>query len=76
MKNLIATLLLLLAGAGTGRSQSNAAYGEIRGTISDLSGAVIQNAQITIISAQNGLTRSVLTDDTGAYRFLLVPPST
>ena len=76
MKNLIATLLLLLAGAGTGRSQSNAAYGEIRGTISDLSGAVIQNAQITIISAQNGLTRSVLTDDTGAYRFLLVPPGT
>ena len=71
-----ALLLLLLSLAAQGWSQSNVSYGEIKGNVSDPSGALISGAQITIIDSQTGATRAASTDETGAYRILLVSPGT
>ena len=48
----------------------------LRGTLTDSSGAVITGAMMTLSNADNGTSRQVLTDGTGAYAFLQVPPGT
>lgn len=46
----------------------------LRGTITDKQGGVIPTAVITLSSAENGLSRKVLSDQLGAYVFQQVPP--
>src|SRR4030095_14003195 len=45
----------------------------VLGTITDPSGAVVPEAQVTIINQSTGLTRNVLTDMTGQYRLPGLP---
>ena len=70
----VALLLSLPLLAISGWSQSNVSYGEVRGTISDPSGALLSGAEITIVDPQTGAARSASTDDTGSYRILSVSP--
>src|SRR5262245_57512628 len=42
-------------------------FGEITGTVSDPTGAVISGAAVTVISAATNQVRRVVTNDTGAY---------
>ncbi len=46
----------------------------LRGTITDPQGAAIDSATVTLLNSQVGLRRSALTDATGTYQFLQVPP--
>jgi hypothetical protein len=46
----------------------------LRGTITDPQGAAIDTATVTLQNGQVGLRRNVLTDATGAYQFVQVPP--
>ncbi len=46
-------------------AQSN--KGEIKGTVKDQSGAIVQNAQVTVTNTGTGATRSVNTGDDGTY---------
>jgi hypothetical protein len=55
-------------------AQTSAAYGEIQGTISDPSDAVIPAAVVGLTSKSTGFSRKTVTSSTGTYRFLLVPP--
>lgn len=48
--------------------------GDIQGTISDPSGAVIPNAAVTLKSLDTGATQSTTTNQAGAYRFTLLKP--
>ncbi len=57
-------------GQGVGTS------GGVRGTIKDLSGAVVPNVKVTVASAQTGLQRTVLTDQSGQYRIPGLPTGT
>src|SRR5215813_7853089 len=45
----------------------------IFGTITDPSGAVVPEAQVTIVNKSTGLTREALTDPTGQYRLAGLP---
>src|SRR5262245_47800835 len=46
------------------------------GTITDPSGAVVPEAQVTIVNQSTGLTREALTDMTGQYRVAGLPTGT
>src|SRR6267154_5250183 len=49
------------------------ATGTIQGTVSDQSQAVVAGAQVVATFVATGVTRTATTNDTGAYRFDLVP---
>ncbi len=52
----------------------DAASGAIVGTVSDSTGAVIQNSQIKIFDNQTHISRLVLTGSSGIFRASLLPP--
>lgn len=47
--------------------------GSISGTVTDQQGAVIQGATVTTKNADNGFTRTTITDDEGNFRFAALP---
>ena len=80
MKKTILQLLIcgLLFAASTPPTfaQSQALNGQIEGTILDQSSAAVPNAVITITNIETGATRIVTTDESGVYRFPLLPLGT
>ena len=46
----------------------------LRGIVSDSQGAAVESANATLENDQTGFKRSVITDSTGAYQFLQIPP--
>src|SRR6266851_2568833 len=66
-------LVLLASSIGTVYPQSTTS---LRGSLTDSSGGVISGVMMTLSNADNGTSRQVLTDGTGAYAFLQVPPGT
>lgn len=54
-------------------AQSNIS-GDISGTVTDASGAVLSNAQVTLRSQDTGATSVTNTSSTGGYRFSLLKP--
>jgi outer membrane receptor protein involved in Fe transport len=48
-------------------------YGSIVGQVSDTSGAAVPGATVTITNRDTGLTRTAVSNDTGAYSFTNVP---
>src|SRR5208283_1178623 len=68
------TLLLaasLMAPAAFGQSLTT---GDVNGTITDPSGAILTNVTLTLKSTETGETRTAATNSTGSYRFSLVKP--
>ncbi len=50
--------------------------GDITGTVTDPSGAVVPNAAVTLKSNATGATRTATSNSNGAYRFALLQPGT
>src|SRR5262245_18061376 len=48
--------------------------GALMGTVTDPSGAVLQNAQIGLRKTGTGESRTTVTDQDGSYRFVLLSP--
>jgi hypothetical protein len=65
-----ATLAMLLVSISVSAQQIT---GNIRGIISDPSGAVVQNANVTAQQVETGLTRTATTDRAGNYLLLELP---
>ena len=63
-------LIVVFAGANVFAQQIT---GSIRGTVSDPSGAVVNAAAVTANQTETGLTRTAMTDRTGAYVLLELP---
>ena len=57
-------------------AQSQALNGQIEGTVTDSTGAIIPKASVTILNIETGTTRIVTTDDSGVYRAPLLPLGT
>ncbi|HEY3940664.1 MAG TPA: TonB-dependent receptor [Bryobacteraceae bacterium] len=76
MKRLwFAILLGMLVGGAALEAQVNATATLI-GTVTDKSNAVVPGAGIKIVSAETGATREATTNDSGQYRFDLLPVGT
>src|SRR5437867_13247146 len=56
--------------SGAGWAQHTA---QISGTVSDQSGAVLPGVEIMVTQSQTGLTRAVVTNETGAYVLANLP---
>ncbi len=67
--------LLLLAGTGGVYAQGVGASGDLRGTVSDSSGAVLPQATVFVVDVAKGTRRTVLTDDKGEYRVMGLLPA-
>lgn len=50
--------------------------GTIRGTVSDISGAVMQNAKVSATNEQTAEIRKLSSDANGSFEFLLLPVGT
>jgi Carboxypeptidase regulatory-like domain len=48
--------------------------GDVTGTVTDPSGAVVSGATVTLKSADSGTTQTTTTNQTGAFRFALLKP--
>ena len=73
------TLILSLALIGflqSASAQGVGASGDVRGTITDPTGAVVPNVKITVADKQIGLQRVVSTDPSGQFHVTALPPST
>ena len=76
-------LLNLLARIGIGllllttfaHPQGVGASGDIRGTVSDPSGAVVTNATVDVVDAAKGTKRTSTTDSNGQYHVTGLSPS-
>jgi len=67
----ILPLCALLLGALGAWAQSNA--GTVRGTVTDLSGAVVPGASVRLANPVSGLSRTETTDASGQFQFANVP---
>ena len=57
-------------------AQSQAANGNIEGIVRDASGAVLPGVTVTVVNTDTGAQRSVVTNETGSYRAVLLPLGT
>src|SRR5262245_13942524 len=55
---------------------SQATEGRILGSVTDTSGAVIGGAAVTVTDVERGTSRTLRTDETGAYNAPSLPPGT
>ena len=78
MKLMVAVVGLCVLGVlTTGNAYGQAANsGSIIGFVSDQSGAVVPGATVTITEVSRGVAFSGVTDDTGFYRLIAIPPGT
>src|SRR5260370_5798723 len=65
-------MVLLGWGGGTPFAQATAS-GALQGTVTDQSDAAIKGTKVAITSKEQGWTRNTDTNDTGFYRFELLP---
>jgi hypothetical protein len=65
--------LLVVLGSWAAQAQS-ASTGALTGTVTDPTGALLQNARIALRNTRTSETRSVTSDQDGSYRFSLLPP--
>lgn len=68
--------LFLLGATGTAQAQGVGASGDIRGTVTDPSGAVLPGATISITDVDRGIRRTVTADARGEYRMTGLLPTT
>jgi Carboxypeptidase regulatory-like domain len=70
---LVASLCWLLPVLGFGLTQTT---GRINGTVKDAQGAVIVGAEVSVENPATGDRRSALTDSSGTYSIVQLPPAT
>jgi carboxypeptidase family protein len=75
MKSLACVFLCLLLGTSVARAQGVGSSGDIAGTITDSSGAVLPKVSVNVLDTQTGLKRTVVTGGNGQYRVAGLSPS-
>jgi hypothetical protein len=76
MKTLARVFVYLLLATGVALAQGVGTSGEITGTVTDPSGAILQKAIINVVETQTGLKRTVVTNSTGQFRAPGLSPAT
>src|SRR5271157_1386533 len=67
-------LLVIAAMMAPSLMAQSAVSGDLTGTVTDPTGAVLPNATVTMKSDAEGQTRTATTNSNGSYRFSLVRP--
>src|SRR5438105_13365228 len=75
LRNLVGHLLCVLVCSGLLCAQSASVSGDITGTISDPSGAVLPKVTVTAVDKETGFRRAVATDASGQFRLTGLPPA-
>jgi hypothetical protein len=75
MKPLAAVVACLLFASSAAFAQGVGSSGEIRGTVTDPSGAVLPSTNVTVVNAQTAFQRVVTTDATGQFRVTGLSPA-
>ena len=70
LSRFVIALLLLMTGLGYAQNSST---GNIRGTVTDTSGAVIPGVVITVINSDTGITKTFTTNNSGLYDTVSTP---
>ncbi|HEY3129797.1 MAG TPA: TonB-dependent receptor [Acidobacteriota bacterium] len=65
----VSVCTLLLALVAPRKAEAQVLYGSIVGDVKDVSGAIVPGATVTVTNKGTNLTREMITDDAGAYRF-------
>src|SRR5215213_9439192 len=75
LKKIFLSAMLLLVGIGflTEIHAQTTTVGSISGTVRDPSGAVVPNAEVTLLEENTGFTRKVNTGSDGIYSALSLP---
>src|SRR5947208_1636722 len=68
--------LLLLGAMLAGRASAQSIFGEIRGTVTDPTGAVVTGAAVTVTNTGTGESRKVATDFAGNYSVVNIEAGT
>ncbi len=68
-------LACLLPAASVAHAQGTGTSGEIRGTLTDPTGATVPKATVEVEDSEKGIRRSVVTESDGEYRVTGLPPS-
>jgi hypothetical protein len=76
MKSLACILVYLELFAGLALAQGVGSSGEITGTVTDSSGAVLPKVTVKVVDTQTGLRRTVVSNATGEYQVAGLSPST
>src|SRR5579871_1400984 len=77
VRNFIISLTLcLLMARGMAKAQGVGASGDIKGSVTDPTGAVLANATVTVTDAEKGVKRSASTDSSGQYQVTGLLPAT
>src|SRR5947208_16562040 len=71
--HLVGFLVLLTALWSSNLFAQATATGNIQGTVTDNSGALIVDSEVTVVSKATGSSRSTHTSQTGTFRFDLMP---
>jgi hypothetical protein len=72
----LAILVIRVGGVLTNSfSQSQIASGDIEGSVTDSTVAVLGGAEVSLTNIETGVTRTVLTDEGGRFRFFLLAPA-
>ncbi len=67
-------ILAVIGAARILTAQPNVANGDIQGTVTDPSAAVVVGAAVTLTSSLTGLRRTAATGPTGEFRLMVIPP--
>jgi hypothetical protein len=65
----------LLPAGGVARAQGGGTSGEIRGVITDSTGATVPKATVAVEDSEKGIRRNVVTETDGQYRVTGLPPA-
>ncbi len=76
MKLIACVLVCLLFTTSMAHAQGVGSSGEISGTVTDSSGAVLPKTAVNAIETQTGLKRTVVTNTTGQFRIAGLAPAT
>ncbi len=76
MKSAACVLAFVLFATIMAYAQGVGSSGEITGTVTDSSGAVLPKANVAVVETQTGLKRTAVTNDTGQFRVPGLAPAT
>jgi hypothetical protein len=71
---MVMSLIVALMVGATYTGAQSLTTGQVAGTVTDSTGAVVSNAEVTLKSVDKGNSQSVKTNASGAYQFSLLPP--